>query len=297
MEQNILLDSKCMEKISSRYHLFCEEITKNIEYNLEVFMKTTTKYFNQVCKDKYVPLGFIKKKSVFARIRGDIIQSFSLKRYRNAPLCTVEFGIFPLCDSPPLYLDAGQYELDNFRIDGYGRAWMFDPKSEESRLRCVESISDMIDRYLLPFFDACSDSRTAMQEMIRLEEVFENNRQEWLKMIGTTDESLYTWQEGSLSDEHKYYMALKNKDWSYVEQYLNLMVEDYKMAFKEFDDPDYPEQPDIVIKNYQDGLAEFSELLDRFNAGDYDYFDELVKFNEIETKKFLALHYPKLLKK
>ncbi len=261
-------------------------------------MKTMARYYNHVCTQKYQSLGFSRTKSIFARTSGDVLQAFSLKRSQYAPTCSVEFGIFPLCLPQPIFLDAGGYELDKFIVELHAKSsgWTFDSSSDESMMNCIESISEAIDLYLLPFFESCSDCKSALPELVKLEELFEINRQKALHLIDEVD-SAVPWQERSLFDYRKYYMALKARNLSYAQQYLNHQVNFYTTTLKSFDKPNSVRQPDVVRRRFLAKLAFYSEHLERLNSGDFSYFDDLLKSNENQMLKYLADKYPQICSK
>lgn len=258
-------------------------------------MKTISGYYNRICTQKYKSRGFLRKKTTFARIRGDILQVFSIKLSRNVPICSAEFGIFPLCLPQPVFLEAGGYALDEFVIEQHegGSGWAFDASSDESMMNCVESISNTIDLYLLPFFEVCGDCESALRELIKLEELFDLNRQKKLQLRCESDLAV-SWQERSLFDTRKYYMALKSHNLYYAEQYLNHQVNFYKTRLKAFDNPNAPKQPSIVRERFLTQLAVNLEHLERLNFRDFCYFDNLLNFNENQMQKFLVTKYPNI---
>ncbi len=249
-------------------------------------MKKISKYFNQICTQKYSSLGFSKNKSAFIRMRGDILQTFALECSHMAPTCSVNFGIFPLCLPQPVYFDCGEYTLDKFIVEVYD-GWIFDSKSDESIMNCVESISQAIDSYLLPFFEKCCDCKTALPELIKLDELFDRNRQTILRLIGTSDLAV-SWQDRSLFDPGKYYMALKAHNWSYVRKYLYFKVDFYKERIKSFDSPGSPKQPKSIIERFLTSLSLHLKLLELLESEDFASFDEMIKLNEIQMYKLLG---------
>lgn len=266
-------------------------------------MKSISRCFNKICTEKYEPLGFSKSRTmssknqfVFFRINEDVVQAFTLKRSHGVPICTVEFGILPLCRSAPVYLDEGGYELDTFMVEQHAKysGWRFDPKVDESVVNCVNSMSEAIDLYLLPLFNRCCNCAEALLELVKLEELFEKNRIETLRLWGDTDHATLTWQERSLFDDRKYYMALKSHDLAYARQYLLFQVSYRKKALERFDSPDSPRQPDSVKERLSANLVRDIEQLKRVESADFDYFDCLLSFNEDKTLKFLADQYPRI---
>ena len=261
-------------------------------------MKTLLKTFNRICTQKYKDFGFVRCNSFFARIKGDVIQTFRLKCSQYVPSCTVEFGMFPLCLPQPVYLFAGAYELDKFVIERheYSSVWTFDPDSDESMEKSIESLTSAIDLYLIPFFDRCNDCKSALEELIKLEVLFEENRQKTLILIGGYDLAA-SWDERSLFDYRKYFMALKSHNLTYARQYLIHQINHHKSRLEEFDNPNFPEQPDCVRENFLTGLTEYLEQLDWIESGDFGKIDDILNYNEKQMHEFLVIKYPKILNK
>ena len=207
----------------------------------------------------------------------------------------MQFAVSPLCMPYPIHIDTGVYELDQFMAGMHEErlGWVYDKNSEDSMIACVQSISNAIDIYLLPFFDSCCDCKSSLEEMIKLEKLLDNNRKQWLHRIGEQDKAAPL-QELSLFDSRKYYMALKSNNWNYAYQYLDHQIKSCKSSLKSFDDPNGPKQPNIVKERYIQSLAEYSEQMDKLQSQDYCYFIKLVDYNEKQMKEFLATKYPKL---
>ena len=258
-------------------------------------MRTISRCFNHICTQNYKSLGFSRLHSTFIRRKKDILQVFSLKCSQSLPICSVEFGIFPLCLPQPVYFDAGGYMLDEFIVDLHGRnsGWTFDASSDESIMNCIESISQALDLYLMPFFEACSDCNTSLAQLVWLEELFDRNRKKTLYLRGDSDAAA-PWQERSLFDSRKYYMALKARNLPYAQQYLIHQIDFYKNRLKSFDASSVSKQPTIVRERFSAKLALCVEQLERIESGDFSYFDDLLNFNENKMDQFLATKYPRL---
>jgi hypothetical protein len=258
-------------------------------------MKTISRYFNQSYSKKLQSLGFSRSKSTFVRIRGDVLQAFTLKHSRNIPTCSVDFGIFPLCLPQPVFLDAGGYMLDEFIVGLYegSLGWIFDANSDDSMMNCIESISEALDLYLLPFFETCCNCNIALPELIKLEELFDYNRQKRLQLRGDSD-SAVPLQERSLFDSRKYYMALKARNLPYAQQYLNYQIGFYKTRLISFDKPNSPRQPDVVKERFTAKLALYLEQLERLESGDFTFFDDLLNSNENQMLELLSAKFPKI---
>lgn len=261
-------------------------------------MKTISRYYNHVCTQKYRSLGFSRKKTTFARISGDVLQAFTLKCSQYVPVCTVDFGVFPLCLPQPIYLYAGGYELDKFIIDIHEKSsgWAFDAGSDQNMIDCVEAISEVIDMHLLPLFDKCIDCKSSLPELIKLEELFDRNRQKTLHLLGDSN-CARPWQELSLFDYRKYFMALKAHDIPYAKQYLYHQINFCETKLKEFDKPNSTRQPGVVRDRFSAKLSVYLEQLGRLDSEDFCYFNDMLKSNENQMLKYLADEYPKIISK
>lgn len=259
-------------------------------------MKTVLQCFKKNYREKYESVGFLMSKSTFLRVRGDMVQSFSFKPSQmKEPICSVEFGVFPLCLPQPVFFEAGGYMLDWFLVDQAEsfRGWRYDAQSDYSIRSCIKSVSDTIDLYLLPFFDSICDCEEALRELYHLEELFDNNRKRVVYLQGGADFAK-PWQERSLFDSRKYYMALKVANWDYAKTYLIQKVKYYQSESKRFDSQKSPRQPDIVIKKHSLELASCKEQLNMIQTCNYGFFTEQLSANETEMHEFLRVKYPKL---
>lgn len=259
-------------------------------------MSSISKAYIRSCMPKYSPLGFTRNKLTCARIQGEVIQAFTFRQLQYPRVCTVEFGIFPLCLPVPVYLEAGGYELDRFDVErrASSSGWRCDPQSDESIADCVASISQAIDRYLLPLFEECHDCKSSLAGLIRLEELFESNRLKSLHIMGASD-CAAPWQDRCWFDARKYYMALKAHDYSYAQEYLSYQVAFCKRKLDSFQKANSPEQPERVKKRFAEKLVKLEECLERMESGDAAYFDELIRQNECKMLEYLAVKYPKIL--
>ncbi len=250
-------------------------------------MKSVLRYYTRLCTPKVQSLGFVKNKRTFARINGEILQAFTFQYGRSTPTCTVNFGIYPLCMPEPVFLEFGVYELNEFIPEKHSTGWGYDPQSEESMEKCAESIIQAIDLYLLPLFQKCHDCKSALSELYKLEELFDHNRQRALYLLHESDCAV-PWQERSLFDYKKFYMALKAQNYLYVRNYLNLKINDCMKTLES------PHQPNSVKESSLSRLTQYSDQLKRIDSEDFGYFEELLQANEERLLRYIAKKYPKI---
>ena len=192
-----------------------------------------------------------------------------------------------LCDEEPLrwvtgkyIISKGTYQLKDFSDDpdtGF-MGWKYDDTSENEAEICIEEVGCTVDNYLLPFFDRCKDCKSALLELLKIEKLFDDNRLNILRELNMSD-SAQPWEERSLFDTQKYYMALKSHNVNYVRRYFNHMIEHHKNSLTSFKTSS-TKQPESVIKNHEEDLVEFEQKLEIFSSKGFTYFDKIIEKNE-----------------
>ena len=89
-------------------------------------MKSFKSIYNHICCSKYETQGFFRYKDkfydTFMRIKGDVLQGFSLIKSRGIPEYDVEFAVCPLCMPNALFC-CGNYRLGNLIIENLIEGW------------------------------------------------------------------------------------------------------------------------------------------------------------------------------
>ena len=245
-------------------------------------------------------MGFSKEKgNVFARIKNDVLQVFSLKKYEKLPIVTVEFGIIPLCVSLPTaltynfpILSMSSYRLDQFCAEPLANdgGWRYLHNSNVSIHACVFSITQTIDSHLIPLFERCVDCSSSLIELIKLEKMFDDNRLNALALLGEKD-TAKPWENESLFDTKKYFMALKSGNYIYAHKFLTHQVD---FLCCEVQKSLCSNQPPIVLDRLSQKLSSYREQLRILQSGNRGYFEKLVQTNEETMKAMLHARYPKL---
>lgn len=251
-------------------------------------MKSLLRYYSSICVPKYQRLGFSKHNVTLARIYGETLQVFSLKCPRNTSICSVDFGIIPLCMPGPVVLEVGGYNLDMFVLKQYVKyaGWAYDFRSKESIVSCIQAVSNTIDIYLLPILERCRDCETTLSELICLEELFDCNRKKALALQGILD-SAVSWQDRSLFDSRKYYMALKARNFDYARKYLHHQVNFYKGKLELFGNLDSPKQPPAVWEGILSKLEVCTQQLHLIDSGEFNKLENFLNSNETQMRSFL----------
>ena len=263
-------------------------------------MLSISKVYGSICKKKYQALGYSNEKgNTFARIKNDVLQVFSLKKYENLPIVTIEFGIIPLCMSLPTALTSNfpilsmiSYRLDQFFAEllANDEGWRYLPNSNASMHACVVSLTQAIDSYLIPLLERCVDCSSSLIELIKLEKMFDDNRLNALALLGEKD-TAKPWENESLFDTKKYFMALKSGDYIYAHKFLTHQVDFFSCEVQK---SLHTNQPPIVLERISQKLSYYCEQLRILQSGNRGYFEKLVQTNEETMKTMLRARYPKL---
>lgn len=245
-----------------------------------------TTAFQKACTDKYVNLGFIRYRNSFARVSGDIVQTFTLVKFHPRPACTVCFAILPLCQATPIDLNIEQYKLDKLFSDeeiNYYMGWYVDVKESLSVTMCVQSLINAIDKHIIPLFTKCTDCKTALHEMLKLEERLDSRRKKRLQLYGIPD-CADPWFYNTLFDELKYYMALKANNTVFARLYLEHQINYRKKKIEKGNgDSSYDNER----------LLECQIHLEQLHAQNQIFFDTIVQKNEGRNLELLFSKYPR----
>ena len=224
-----------------------------------------SKIFFQQCRARCVPLGFRRIRQTHARIVNDVLQTFTFKRYSSGRDCTVEFGIFPLCQEIP-YPGLGIYTLCNFEVSTCNADWSYDRNSEASIEACVQNICSYIDRYLLPLFEEANCSEKALPALIALDTHFENVRQANLLQKNINDYARKDWRYYSLLKGEKFYMALKCGQYDYARKAAQILIPNRRPECK----------------------ALYQSFIDHLDVGDTAYVEKILHEHEQKSLENLA---------
>lgn len=223
-----------------------------------------SKVYFQECKARYVPLGFRRIRRAYARIVNDVMQTFTFKRYSSGRECTVEFGVFPLCQVLE-YPEYGHYNLCNFEVPTYYADWSYDKNSEDSMKACVQDICGYIDRYLIPLFTEATCSEKALPALIKLDTHFHNVRQTHFQQKRRVDRAKLDWRYASMLRTEKFFMALKSGQYEYAREAAQVLIPNRL--------PEYAQL--------------YRSIMEQLDAGNIEYVEEILYKHEQESLKNL----------
>lgn len=234
-------------------------------------MNTIKTHFNKLSQEQFMPLGFEKSGSLFLRKQNDVIHRFSFFKSSYGPLCTIEFDVFPLCMEKSYPLDGCVHRLEDIAFhDGY---WQFDPHSAESIDLCAHKLLNSMQKFVIPYFENCTNCATFLTENTNLLLKMEENRLRFLKSQNVSDQADPI-EKRFLHNDFRYYAALKVHDYHYAREYLEYNTDHAKGANK-------------WKKAYLEILQKHLSLLNENNT---EALDRIVFENEQENiKKIQAL--------
>lgn len=239
-------------------------------------MAVSKMLYHKMCKKRYSVLGFVRINNTYCRIINDVFQSFTIKCLSGG-IYTVEFGIFPLCMAIP-YCELGTYSLEKFDIEVYASngGWKYRGCTKADETAFWENILNIIDTSLIPLFQKADSCHAARHALIKLDELFEKNRQEVLRRNGMQDHAAH-WQELSIHAPEKYYMALKTGDDQYALRYLDARID----ACREIiEGKNSAFQPKIVKERHAKILDDFLLHEEMLHQGNRSFFEEMIYKNE-----------------
>lgn len=249
-------------------------------------MNFCTKIFIQFSKAVLSSHGFKRTNASYIRVVNDVIQVIRFEVLSSGRACRVVFSAIPLCigiDRKSIISCPYCHELRRFEPTAglLLCGWEYDRKAEESIHACMAEIMRYIETYLLPFFDRANSCRTALPELIALEQRFLDNRKISLAWAGMTDHA----QPGmvpNLLDSAKRYMALKNGDYEFAEKYFTALVQQNIQSYQSVLEGGYLSEE--ALRGREARIKKLQEEIALLKARDTDYFDRLLQENENFTK-------------
>jgi len=251
-------------------------------------MNYLLKSYHESCKIAFSQYGFKRKKQAFVRVENDVMQNFALERLRYGR-CRVEFAIIPLClGIEKEYISGGVYShyLKQFEPIHWTQwdTWEYDPTSEESMDACVKEIVRYLTNYLLPLFDRANSCKTALSELIMVENLFNNYRIESLKINGIEDRAnINTWIH--LDDSSKYYIALKNGDFDFALKSRKALLQQNVNAYNSMSERGYLTKEGRTRR--ENAIVKLRDEISRIECLDESYIHQLIIENEAYSLKNL----------
>lgn len=247
--------------------------------------------YTKRCKSEVLKYGFKQRRQVFSRIVNDVYQNFYVEKlglYPDGRGCRVGFAVLPLCqrlEAEQVSNGMGIYYLRRFEVTHWteGDGWRY--KAESTSIsNCIEEIMRYLISYLLPFFERADSCETALQELINLEKLFNDNRIASLKMNGMEDKAGSD-AELRLSDSAKYFMALKNGDYNFALKSRKSLEQQNTNAYNSMSEKGYLTDEDRIRR--EKNLSKLRDEITYLEASDRNYFQRVIEENEAYSREAL----------
>ena len=229
------------------------------------------------------------------RIKGDVLQGFSLIKSRGIPEYHVGFDVCPLC-MPNAFFCCGNYRLESLIIENLieGCDWRVDTSSEESMVYWAEKILYAVDKHLIPLFDKCTNSKSSLHELIKLVEMIEDIRLEFLRKKGWPNCDTMSTEEHCYWNDRLYYMAIKSGNWEFAQSSLLYRIKHYENQLSDIN-KEVSQQPQVVKEGFVEAISQLSGHLNRIKIRDHIFFDNLIQDNERQNFEHISALCPKLI--
>lgn len=224
-----------------------------------------TELFTQECTRRYVPLGFRRSGRSWTRLIHDVWQVFTLRHLDSSLLCTITFGIFPLC-APFLSAEDSSYTVEQLDAVLVQTGQPPHPTTYQNPQERLTQLLKIVNRKLLPLFDRADSCQSALGELIALDRLFERRLRQISGSTELNREIIYYAPE-------KYYMALKVGDTVFASRYQQFQITRYSQFLSEQRSA-YEEQL------YGGRLKELRQHRDMLRKGNTAFFAALCQENE-----------------
>lgn len=228
------------------------------------------------CAASVAPLGFVQTKKVFWRVAGDMYQTFYVETYgicAGVKKCRIGFCVIPLCAGINAETDIrprGLYYLKQFEPTYVDRestdGWNY-TDDEKCQNSSICEIIRMLETYLIPFFERTTQSEIALDEVIALEALFNDNR---LSLGPNRRPALdFAGPDARLNkrDITKYYLAVRAGNYDLALEVMENVQNSRAAAFRYYSEK----------FSGSATIAGIEDLVVRLKSGDTDYIANLKK--------------------
>ena len=213
-------------------------------------------------KELFKPLatkhGFRIHRQAFYRVINDVAQFFVLRRDGYGRICTLEWGILPLC----MGLERGDFAsgMDAAPLLEKYEWWEYDPGKPEDIERALTELLAVFEHHLLPVFETATDSASAYEAECSLDR----------KMYGevfmhSSGKICFTIKMGAYDKAVEHLRALEAKYLPGYEETVALMDEERKERY---------------LKRFNEDIAEIRKQIKFLSVPDMDYINDFIDTNE-----------------
>lgn len=253
------------------------------------------KVFFSECQKRFIDLGLIRTGQTFARVVGDVFQTFTVQKIGKNRIKNVRFAIVPLCANI-ISADHEMYYIDHFDTN-LKLGWELDADSEEQQMQSLMYLLEILEKIVINAFREGTDCKKALSVLNTIDDLFVQKSFESLKNHGIECSACQPEKSNLLryARKEKYYMALKIGDYDFAEKYLNQALDSLEEA--KCIDLNYPMEPSDIISLSQN-KKHLSWIMNQINQtqtdlfhvkmNDDEFFRERLANNERASRKLLA---------
>lgn len=240
-------------------------------------------YFSE-CKKRFADLGLIRTGPTFARVVGDVFQTFTVRKFGKNRIKSVIFAIVPLCANI-ISADHVMYYLEYFDTN-LKLGWEIDTDSEEQQMQSLMYLLEILEKIVINAFRKGTDCQKALSVLNALDDLLLKKSVESLK---NSDKEYSACQPDKTnlwrySREEKYYMALKIGDYDFAEKYLKRRLDSLEEA--KCIDLNYPiDSSDIIL--LAQNKKHLSWVINQINQTQTDLFHVKMKDDEFFRERLV----------
>ena len=238
--------------------------------------------------DNSIPFVFMGRTA--AIIENDMLKVIQLEfihRYREI---RVTFGIMALCDEYCL-VDISDKELSRINPRLYSSGYPGPFLGNTINIGTCELIVSDIIQNVIPLFKKTIDAGEALSQLIRIDEVCEQNRLCYLDEIGGSDRSLMPFETKRFWNDHYFYLAMKSFDYDFMCDWLKTRLDAYNERIlelnKQINEPQKDQNDKQFLERRRGELLEliekWTDYLKHAEIHDMDYFNKVIIRNEQRT--------------
>ena len=235
--------------------------------------------------DNSIPFVFMGQ--IAATLDHDMLKVIELEHLNRYREIRVTFGIMALCDEY-CSVDISNKELSKLNPKYYSRGYPGPSFGKTiDRNSCDIIVSDII-LHILPLFKQATDAGNALRQLIRIDEVSEQNRLRYLSENGMSDRRYIPFETERFLDDHYFYLAMKSQNYDFMCNSLQTRIDNYNERIQELDKQINETQGDRddkqSLEQSREKLCErvkiWTDYLQHAEIHNADYFNKIITENE-----------------
>lgn len=216
----------------------------------------------------------------YIRVKGEILQVFSLEKRACGHYYEINFGLVPLC-----------YGIDDFRLTPYSLS-CFDPirwgmgvecgHGKAAQVNCLNEMIYLLKSNLFPIFDVCQSCHDTLLNLISIEQRIDSNRLKYLSLNGLVNK--HKGEPVNYCDNIKYILAICSHDVNFALRCADSMLNNIALARKS----NAHIMTEVMSESYEFREQQLRTDILHLQREDFGYFDAYLSSNKNESQKYLS---------